>query len=69
MSPVRMMYLALTVWGAIHPMYYFVTWFNSNSYDIMAMVELWLAALFILEVPPRSVTVTCRESNLAARAL
>ena len=41
MSPVRMMYLALTVWGAIHPMYYFVTWFNTNSYDIMAMVDAW----------------------------
>lgn len=41
MSPVRTIYLALTVWGAIHPMYYFVTWFNTNSYDIMAMVDAW----------------------------
>ena len=41
MSPVRMIYLALTVWGAINPMYYFVTWFNTNSYDIMAMVDAW----------------------------
>ena len=41
MSPVRIIYLALAVWGAIHPMYYFVTWFNMHGYDIMAMVDAW----------------------------
>jgi hypothetical protein len=41
MSPLRMVYLALAVWGAIHPMYYFVQWFMANGFDIMAMVDAW----------------------------
>lgn len=36
-----MVYLALAVWGAIHPMYYFVQWFRANGFDIMAMVDAW----------------------------
>ena len=30
MSPLRMLYLALAVWGTIHPMSYFIRWFNEN---------------------------------------
>ena len=37
----RFVFLALAVWGAIHPMYYFVSWFNDNGYDLMAMVDAW----------------------------
>ena len=43
MSVLRMIYLALAVWGAIHPMYWFITWFNQNGYDLMAMVDAWHA--------------------------
>ena len=43
MTPLRMIYLALAIWGAIHPMYYFVQWFQANGYDIMAMVDAWHA--------------------------
>ena len=41
MSPLRMIYLALAVWGAIHPMWYFVQWFSENGVDIMGMVDAW----------------------------
>lgn len=41
MSPLRLIYLALAIWGAIHPMYYFVMWFQANGWDIMAMVDAW----------------------------
>ncbi len=41
MSVLRMIYLALAVWGAIHPMYYFVQWFQQNTWDIMAMADAW----------------------------
>ncbi|WP_298860320.1 DUF2834 domain-containing protein [uncultured Sulfitobacter sp.] len=41
MSVLRFMYLALAIWGAIHPMYYFVQWFQENGWDIMAMVDAW----------------------------
>lgn len=40
-SALRMIYLALAVWGAIHPMYYFVQWFGANGFDIMGMVGAW----------------------------
>ncbi|QFT58954.1 hypothetical protein FIU94_08960 [Sulfitobacter sp. THAF37] len=43
MTVLRMTYLALAVWGAVHPMYYFVTWFQANGWDLMAMVEAWHA--------------------------
>lgn len=41
MSPVRVIYLGLAIWGAIHPMYYFVSWFQANTWDLMAMVDAW----------------------------
>lgn len=41
MSPLRKIYLGLALWGAIHPMYYFVQWFQANGYDITAMVDAW----------------------------
>lgn len=41
MSPLRALYLGLAVWGTIHPMYYFVSWFTENSWSIMAMVDAW----------------------------
>ncbi|MEO1139632.1 MAG: DUF2834 domain-containing protein [Pseudomonadota bacterium] len=37
----RYAFLALAAWGTIHPMYYFISWFNENGYDIMAMVDAW----------------------------
>jgi hypothetical protein len=43
MSPLRMIYLALAVWGAIHPMWYFVSWFHANGVDLGGMVEAWHA--------------------------
>ena len=41
MSVLRMIYLALAVWGAIHPMYYFIQWFQAEGWDIMKMVDAW----------------------------
>ena len=43
MSILRVIYLVLAVWGAVHPMYYFITWFRANAFDIMAMVDAWHA--------------------------
>ncbi|OAN97444.1 DUF2834 domain-containing protein [Sulfitobacter geojensis] len=43
MSPLRMVYLALAAWGAVHPMYYFIAWFRENGFDIMGMVDAWHA--------------------------
>jgi len=43
MSFLRMIYLALAVWGAVHPMYYFVTWFRANGVDLGGMIDAWHA--------------------------
>jgi hypothetical protein len=42
MSPLRL-WLALAIWGTIHPMYYFIGWFRENTWSIMAMVDAWHA--------------------------
>lgn len=41
MSGLRMIYLALTIWGAIHPMVWFVTWFNENGWSLSGMIDAW----------------------------
>ena len=37
----RWLWLALAVWGAVHPMYYFVQWFRAEGLSIMNMVDAW----------------------------
>ena len=39
----RMIYLALAVWGAVHPMYYFVSWFQVEGLNLGLMVAAWHA--------------------------
>lgn len=41
MTPLRWVWLALAVWGTVHPMYYFIGWFRENTWSIMAMVDAW----------------------------
>ena len=36
-----MTYLALAVWGVIHPMSYFVPWFIENGVSITRLVDAW----------------------------
>ncbi len=43
MSVLRMIYLALALWGAVHPMYWFVTWFAQHGVDLGGMVAAWHA--------------------------
>ena len=40
---IRKLYLALAVWGAIHPMFYFVQWFQAEGLDLGKMVDAWHA--------------------------
>lgn len=43
MTPLRILWLALALWGTVHPMYWFITWFVQNEWSIMAMVDAWHA--------------------------
>ena len=38
---IRWLWLALAIWGTIHPMSYFIAWFQENTWSIMAMVDAW----------------------------
>ncbi|TCP62773.1 uncharacterized protein DUF2834 [Rhodovulum bhavnagarense] len=41
MSPLRRIYLGLAIWGAIHPMYYFMKWLVANDWDWGGMIDAW----------------------------
>ena len=41
MSALRMVYLALAVWGAIHPMYYFVTYMRETGTGLSGLIDAW----------------------------
>lgn len=41
MSGLRLIFLALAVWGAIHPMFYFIRWFSENGVDLGLMAAAW----------------------------
>ncbi len=41
MSPLRMLYLSLAVWGAIHPMYYFLTYMNETGTGLGGLIDAW----------------------------
>ena len=41
MSVLRMTYLALAVWGAIHPMYYFITYMRETGTGLGGLIDAW----------------------------
>lgn len=43
MSPLRWTYLALAIWGAVHPMVYFVRWFLRHGVDPAGLIDAWHA--------------------------
>lgn len=41
MSPLRMVYLALALWGAVHPMYWFVTHMRQTGTGLSGLIDAW----------------------------
>ncbi len=41
MPALRVIYLVLAIIGAIVPMYFFVSWFLVNGFDLRAMAAAW----------------------------
>ena len=41
MTPLRMIWLALAIWGAIHPMYWFVTYMNETGTGLSGLIDAW----------------------------
>jgi hypothetical protein len=41
MSPLRLAYLGLAIWGSLHPMYWFVTYMQANGTGLRGLVDAW----------------------------
>lgn len=41
MSLLRMIYLALAVWGAIHPMYWFIGYMRETGTGLSGLIDAW----------------------------
>ncbi len=41
MSGLRMIYLALAMWGAVHPMYWFVTYMRETGTGLSGLIDAW----------------------------
>jgi len=37
----RYLWLALAVWGAVHPMYWFMTYLAANEWSLGALIDAW----------------------------
>ncbi len=37
----RFVWLGLAVWGAVHPMYYFLRYLGDNGWDLSVMIDAW----------------------------
>ena len=41
MNLLRLSFLVMALWGAVHPMYYFVKWFLVNGWNLGLLVDAW----------------------------
>jgi len=41
MSVLRLIYLGLAVWGAVHPMGWFIAFWRENGFSIGALIDSW----------------------------
>lgn len=41
MTPLRWLWLGLAVWGAIHPMYYFVGYMRETGTGLSGLIDAW----------------------------
>ena len=41
MTPLRLTYLALAIWGAIHPMFWFVRYMTTNPGGLGGLIDAW----------------------------
>lgn len=41
MTPLRLLWLGLALWGAIHPMYWFVTYMMETGTGLSGLIDAW----------------------------
>lgn len=70
----RLFYLIAAVVGAVVPMYYFVSWFQANTWSLTAMAEAWnvndaaTGLTYDLTIAAVVLTVWCVAETLRRRA-
>ncbi len=70
----RLIWLGLAIWGTIHPMSYFLQWFNENGFSLMRMVDAWHAnaassgLVWDLTIAAVALTVWCVVESVQRRA-
>lgn len=37
----RWVFYALAIWGAIHPMSWFITWWQANTWSLTGLIDAW----------------------------
>ena len=42
MSPLRMIYLGLAIWGSAHPMVHLIPWLQANGLDFHGLIDAWM---------------------------
>lgn len=40
-TPLRSLYLALAVWGTVHPMYWFISYMNETGTGLSGLIDAW----------------------------
>ncbi|KPQ06044.1 MAG: Protein of unknown function (DUF2834) [Rhodobacteraceae bacterium HLUCCA12] len=43
MAALRPVFLVLALWGTVHPMFWFVSWFREHGWSLPDMVDAWHA--------------------------
>ena len=41
MTPLRIVYLGLALWGAVHPMYWFVKYMRETGTGLSGLIDAW----------------------------
>jgi hypothetical protein len=41
MTPLRIVWLALAVWGAVHPMYWFIRYMRETGTGLSGLIDAW----------------------------
>lgn len=73
MTPMRMVFLALAIWGAIHPMYYFISYMQETGTGLSGLIDAWYVnasthgLVWDLTIAAIALTIWCLVESIQAR--
>lgn len=60
---IRLLWLALAIWGAMHPMYYFMSYMAENDWSLGQLIDAWYVNAsttgLVWDLTIAAITVTC----------